>query len=149
MVYGKPRVRRVHNSPLLNQILSQSNPIHTLIPYFLHTRLKITPHLHLTFPRDIFLRVFKPKTCMNFSPIPYVLYAQLILFCCVPSWIEIKSRAGPWTTLEIDTSRKPGSLDPLEIDTSRKPGRLDLARLYQSHYINVKLFLIKVNNRLS
>jgi hypothetical protein len=74
----------VHKSLPLTPLLSQLNPIHAFHPISLRSILIIFSHLCVSVPTGSFLQVSPPKSCMNFSPTPYVSNAppiSLSLIC--------------------------------------------------------------------
>jgi hypothetical protein len=76
-VYGAQRLISLHESPPLDRILSQTNPFHALIPYFVDINFNIIlPSTHRPSKRCLFFR-FRSRTCVHILIYPCVLHAYL------------------------------------------------------------------------
>jgi len=71
----------VHKIPPPVSNVSQMNPVYISPPCFLRSILILSSHLRLVFWVVSNLQDFKPKLCMHFSSLPYMLHksAHLIL----------------------------------------------------------------------
>jgi hypothetical protein len=74
----------VHKTPSLDPILSQLNLVHTLTTCLLMINFKLPSHRRLGLPSGLFPTVFRPKFCMHFSALPFLLNDSPISFFSSP-----------------------------------------------------------------